>query len=334
MPSIPHPSSPITHPASPISHPPSRPPHLLTILGPTATGKTALAARVAHAMNGEVISADSRQVYRGMDLGTGKDYGDYIVDGKGIPYHLIDIAEPGEEYNIYQFQHDFYRVYRGIISRGRQPILCGGSGMYLETILKGYRLPEASADEAFQESLNGMSDEELIEKLKVAKPLHNKTDTEDRERLIRALMIAREANQDNSAGGSAEIRTLNPVIFGISFPREMVMARISGRLEKRLDEGLIAEVESLLTRGISPERLIRYGLEYKFVTLFLQGKLNRKELSEGLNIAIRQFAKRQMTWFRRMERQGFMINWIDGRMPEEEKLAAILCKFAAANETQ
>lgn len=292
---------------------------MITILGPTATGKTALAARLALQVNGEIISADSRQVYRGMDIGTGKDYGDYLVNGTEVPYHLIDIVDPGYEYNIFEYQKDFLKAYRDILDRKKIPVLCGGSGMYLEAILKGYRLNRAEDDDRYLAGLAVQSDAGLVEILKSFKTLHNITDITDRPRLLKAIMVARSANLPGSSFPKIE-----SAIFGISYPRGLVKARIAKRLEYRLEHGMIEEVEQILAGGISPERLMKYGLEYKFVTLFITGQISRSNLLNDLNIAIRQFAKRQMTWFRRMEKQGMIINWIDGRMPVDEKIGEIM----------
>ncbi|MCX6306054.1 MAG: tRNA (adenosine(37)-N6)-dimethylallyltransferase MiaA [Bacteroidetes bacterium] len=306
---------------------------MITILGPTATGKTALAARLAHAFNGEVISADSRQVYRGMNIGTGKDYGDYTVDGDQVPFHLIDIVDPGCEYNIYEYQKDFLTAYRDIRARNRLPVLCGGSGMYLEAVLKGYQLARDENDDDFLASLQDKPDSQLVEILKSYKTPHNITDTEERPRLLKAIMVARAAEKaaspEEPAGKSTDpannlaFPKIESVVFGIDFPRGLVKARIAKRLEYRLEHGMIGEVEQLLAGGISPERLMKYGLEYKFVTMFLTGNISRANLFLELNIAIRQFAKRQMTWFRRMEKQGITIHWIDGRMPLEKKVAQV-----------
>ncbi len=299
---------------------------LLALLGPTATGKTALAAQVAHAIGGEVISADSRQVYRGMDIGTGKDLADYRVNGVDIPYHLIDIAEPGEEYNIYAYQKDFLEVYAGITARNKVPILCGGSGMYLEAVLKGYRLPGEEHDDAFVASLDAMTDAELEALLRSMKNLHNNSDLEDRARMIKAIRIARAALHPLPAGREWARGWVVPgsLIFGVDYPRGLVRARIRARLQRRMEEGMTGEVEALLARGVTPERLMRYGLEYRFVTRFVLGEISKEELLEGLYTAICQFAKRQMTWFRRMERQGFVIHWIDGRKPMEAKVGEIV----------
>ena len=293
---------------------------MIALLGPTATGKTALAARLAYELNGEVISADSRQVYRGMNIGTGKDYDDYFVHGIQVPFHLIDIVDPGYEYNIFEYQKDFLKAYHDILGRQKLPILCGGSGMYLEAVLKGYRLARTEDDDDFSASLENKTNEELIEILQSAKTLHNITDFEDRPRLLKAILVAR-SSEVSGEGSVSDIMfpKIESAIFGIDYPRGLVKARIAKRLEYRLEHGMIAEVAQLLDGGISPERLMKYGLEYKFVTLFLTGKLSRANLFNDLNIAIRQFAKRQMTWFRRMERQGLKINWIDGRMSLEKK---------------
>lgn len=293
---------------------------LITILGCTATGKTALAAKLAFSVDGEVISADSRQVYRHMDIGTGKDYSDYIVEGQNIPAHLIDIAEPGEEYNIFRYRYDFNKVYTDITGRGKQAILCGGSGMYLESVLKGYHLPEIINEQVTAQELEKMQDEELLDMLGSLKPLHNKTDTEDRARMIKAIQIATQPKQELCI----ESGPIPSAIFGVHFPRGLVKARIATRLKQRLDQGMIEEVKELINMGITPERLMKYGLEYKFIALYLTGKITFNELSELLYIAICQFSKRQMTWFRRMERQGFQIQWIDGRLPIDEKLEIIL----------
>jgi tRNA dimethylallyltransferase len=299
---------------------------LISILGPTATGKTALAANLAFEIDGEVISADSRQVYRGMDIGTGKDYGDYLVRDRKIPVHLIDIVDPGYEYNIFEFQKDFLSAYNDILNRKKIPILCGGSGMYLEAVLKGYRLANAANDEDFLNSLKDKSDEQLADILRSYKTLHNITDFEDRARLIRAIVVARSSLQQiekdhesflHDPASTQLFPRIESTIIGISYPRGLVKARIAKRLEYRLGHGMIEEIEHLLSAGITPERLMKYGLEYKFVVMFLTGKLTRDELFRDLNIAIRQFAKRQMTWFRRMERNGMPINWIDGRLPLE-----------------
>ena len=306
---------------------------LITILGPTATGKTALAARLAYECSGEVISADSRQVYRGMDIGTGKDLGEYVINGTRVPNHLIDIVDPGYEYNIFEYQRDFLKAYQDIVSRNRLPVLCGGSGMYLEAVLKGYRLAAAAGDDTLLAALEKKPFDELVRMLKSYKTLHNTTDVDDRSRLIKAIMVANAALPPGltdihrpgpeKTGTDSGFPKIESLVIGVSYPRELQMVRIAERLEYRLEHGMIAEVETLLKSGITAERLMKYGLEYRFVTLFLTGKISRADLFFELNIAIRQFAKRQMTWFRRMERQGIKIHWIDGQLPAETKLGKI-----------
>jgi tRNA dimethylallyltransferase len=298
---------------------------MITILGPTASGKTALAAALAAETGGEVISADSRQVYRGMDIGTGKDYADYTVNGKQVRHHLIDIAEPSTEYNIFRYQQDFLQAYRDLLSRDKTPILCGGSGMYLEAVLRGYRLTEAPPDPELTRDLETLANEELEAMLRALRKLHNKTDLETRERMIRAIAIERKALQETSGGVPSRepFPAIPSVVFGISFPRGLLKKRITDRLQTRLDGGMIPEIEALLARGITPERLMRYGLEYKFGTMYLTGMISREMLFTELEKSIHQFAKRQMTWFRRMERQGIAIRWIDGRIPLGQKLSLV-----------
>lgn len=293
---------------------------MITILGPTATGKTDLAARVAFELNGEVISADSRQVYRGMDIGTGKDLSTYAIESQKIPYHLIDIAEPGTEYNIYRYQQDFFAVYRDIVKRGRLPVLCGGSGMYLESVLGGYRLQAIENEGSLKRSLEQKTDAELEKTLRSLKTLHNTTDLEDRERMIRAIEIASVSGEATLSKTFPEIQS---TLFGIRYPRGLQKTRITERLKARLNEGLVEETEALLRKGIAPERLIRYGLEYRWVTKYVTGEILYDEMFNALNTAIHQFSKRQMTWFRRMERQGFTILWLDGRWTIQEKMAFI-----------
>ena len=296
---------------------------MITILGPTASGKTVLAAHLAANMNGEVISADSRQVYRGMDIGTGKDYTGYVVNGIPVPHHLIDIVDPGYEYNIFEYQNDFRKVYHDICDRKKTPVLCGGSGMYLEAVLKGYQLAKAETDDEFIISLQDKSDDDLVDILKSYKTLHNITDIEDRPRLLKALLIAYQTKGAAQQIADRDFPTIESTIFGIIYPRGLLKHRITERLENRLNNGMITEVEHLLGNGIPPARLMKYGLEYKFITLFITGEISRSAMFSQLNIAIRQFAKRQMTWFRRMERQGFHIHWIDGRLPVDQKLKEI-----------
>ncbi|HPF52338.1 MAG TPA: tRNA (adenosine(37)-N6)-dimethylallyltransferase MiaA [Draconibacterium sp.] len=297
--------------------------NLLTILGPTATGKTGLAAHVAVKINGEVISADSRQVYRGMDLGTGKDYEDYFVNGVEVPSHLVDIEDAGVHYNVYRFQTDFIQVFREIQSRDKFPVLCGGSGLYLEAVLKNYRLIEVPPNKTLRKELEGKSLEELSEILKAMKPrLHNETDVKTDRRAIRAIEIEKYyAEHPQMDSEMPDIKSLNA---GIDFDRDMRRERISKRLKQRLDEGMLDEVQKLLDSGLTPEQLIYYGLEYKFLTLHLIGELSYDEMFRQLEIAIHQFAKRQMTWFRGMEKRGTKIHWVNGHLPMDEKVEEIL----------
>lgn len=300
---------------------------LITILGPTATGKTALAAAVAYRLGGEIISADSRQVFRGMDIGTGKDLDEYSVTQPlshsvtQIPYHLIDICEPGEEYSAYRFLRDFCAAYDGIVARGRQPILCGGTGLYIDAVVRRYRLADAPIDPGYRRSLEPFSDEELTERLAALGPLHNHTDTETRERLVRALEIQEFALAHPEACTQAP--AMEHRIYGLLLPREVVIERIERRLRRRMEEGMTDEVQRLLDEGVKPERLMRYGLEYRHVTRYLMGECTKEELFRDLFTDIRRFAKRQMTWFRRMERNGVAIRWIDGTLPLEEKAEII-----------
>lgn len=285
------------------------PGQIVTVLGPTATGKTKLAVRIARDFNGEIISADSRQVYIGMDIGTGKDLDDYIWDGQPIPYHLVDIVQPGTEYNVAQYQQAAYSAIDDIRARGREVVLCGGSGMYLEALLSGFRLSPITRDEARYAELCAKSDEELIDILKEFRALHNHTDTCERKRLIKAVEI--EYYYHEHPEWKDATRKIPSLIFGTMGDRDLVRSRITQRLRKRLDEGMIDEVERLIKDGASVEQLLRYGLEYKFVTMYLLGQIDYEEMFEKLNIAIHQFSKRQMTWFRKMERSGFVIHWVD-----------------------
>jgi tRNA dimethylallyltransferase len=295
---------------------------LLTILGPTASGKTALAAHLAYEIDGEIISADSRQVYRGMDIGTGKDLSDYEIKGRHIPYHLIDIRDAGEKYTLFHYQQDFHRVFRDIADRKKIPILCGGTGLYMESVLKGYRLLDVPENPALRASLSRKTLEELTEILASYKKMHNSTDTDTKKRAIRAIEIA-----DYQAKQQAEELTFDPIdslIIGIDIDRELRRQNISSRLKKRLDEGLIDEVRQLLQSGVTVEDLLYYGLEYKFVTLYVIDSLSYDEMFAQLETAIHQFAKRQMTWFRGMERRGFTIHWIDAALPLDEKVGKCL----------
>ena len=295
---------------------------LITVLGPTACGKTQLAVALADRIGGEILSADSRQVYRGMDIGTGKDLADYNIAGRIVPYHLIDIAEPGSKYNVYEFQGDFLEAYEDVVARGVQPIMCGGTGLYLESVLRGYRLIPVPENPELRRSLEGKTLAELTEILKGYKTLHNTTDVDTCKRAIRAIEIEEcYRNTPVEVGQFPNIRSLN---IGVEISREMRRERISSRLEKRLQEGMIDEVKGLLDRGISAEDLIYYGLEYKYVTLYVTGQLEYKYLLQELEVAIHQFAKRQMTWFRGMERRGIKIEWIPFEWSMEQKVDRIV----------
>jgi tRNA dimethylallyltransferase len=297
-------------------------PLLLTVLGPTASGKTAFAARLAHAMDAEIISADSRQVYRKMDIGTGKDYADYLVDGTEIPYHLVDIVDAGYKYSLFEYQRDFINAFNDITGRGKQVIMCGGSGMYIESVLQGYELVAVPHNEELRKKLESKTDEELTNMLASMRRLHNVSDTSSRKRLVRAI----EIETYTAAGGAPPISfpRFDYIIFGIAPDREKRRRRITDRLEARLGEGMIEEVRQLLDEGIAPEDLIFYGLEYKYITLYLTGKTGFGEMKERLNTAIHQFAKRQMTWFRKMERSGYKIHWLDPEATMEEKIEKAL----------
>ena len=295
----------------------------ITILGPTATGKTKLAVALAQALDGEVISADSRQVYRQMDIGTGKDIDDYCIGGKMIPYHLIDIAEPGEEYNVSKWQQAALEAIEDIGKRGRRAIVCGGSGMYVEALLKGYRLAPVPPQPELRAELEARPDDELIQMLASYHPLHNHTDTCERPRLLHAL----ELEIYYSKHPELQTQPVDSIIFGLKGDRDLIRQKITERLKARLESGLIEEVEKLISQNVSQTQLLKYGLEYKFVTLYLQGQLSKDELFRKLNIAIHQFSKRQMTWFRKMERDGFTIDWIDISLPLEEKISYCLKKI-------
>lgn len=278
---------------------------LITILGPTASGKTKYAVRAAKSLDAEILSADSRQVYRGMDIGTGKDLCEY----DGVPYHLIDIVDAGTKYNIFEYQRDFEKAYQDIVSRGKKAILCGGSGLYIESVTQGYKLQEVAPNPELRAELERYSDQELIAKLEALKPLHNNTDYDTRKRLIRALEIAIYQNEHPAV--ESNFLPKKTKYIGINVDRDTRNFKIDKRLDQRLEEGMLAEVQTLLDSGISPEDLIYYGLEYKFITLHLIGELSFKEMRDKLAIAIHQFAKRQMTWFRRMERRGIKIEWVE-----------------------
>ena len=295
---------------------------LITILGPTASGKTPLAAALAARLRTEIISGDSRQVYRRMDLGTGKDLADYVVDGYRVPYHLIDIAEPGYKYNGFEFQRYFLKAYEDMRSRGLLPVLCGGTGMYLESVMKGYRLLPVTENPELREKLAGKSLEELTAILASYKKLHNTTDVDTAKRAIRAIEIEEYyLHQPVKAREFPDIRSL---IIGVDIDRDLRREKISRRLKQRLDEGMVDEVRALIDGGIHPDDLIYYGLEYKYLTLYVTGQMTYDEMYHQLEIAIHQFAKRQMTWFRGMERRGFTIHWIDATRPMEEKVNEII----------
>jgi tRNA dimethylallyltransferase len=283
---------------------------LITILGPTASGKTALAVRLAHYTDGEIISADSRQVYREMDIGTGKDMDEYRVNGAEIPSHLIDVAEAGEAYDLFRYLNDFMKAFGDIRSRGRQALLCGGSGMYLEAVIRGYRLNEVPVDTTLREQWASLSHDQLVEMLQQYRTPHNTTDTDDRDRLIRALEIA--VADSNGYSEQASTAGISHLIIGIDIPRPLLRKRITERLHKRLQEGLVDEVQNLLDSGVPPDKLRYYGLEYRFVTDYLTDIYDYETMVALLNTAIHQFAKRQMTWFRRMEKKNILIHWING----------------------
>jgi tRNA dimethylallyltransferase len=303
---------------------------LITILGPTASGKTDLAARLAFELNGEVISADSRQVYRGMNIGTGKDYDDYLVQGTRIPVHLIDIVDPGYEYNIFEFQKDFSAAYEEITVRGKTPILCGGSGMYLEAIIKNYCLRPAQKDEEFERSLEKKTDEELRDLLLDLRVPHNSTDLLDRKRTIRAIMIS--SSPEKTFKQPLPVSISDPIVFGIRFDREILRKRITARLEKRLQNGMVEEAESLINGGLTWEQLKFYGLEYRYLTMFIKKEIDHAQMFRLLNTAIHQFAKRQMTWFRKMERNGLTIHWIDGALETDDKISYIIAFLRQAQK--
>lgn len=306
---------------------------LLTILGPTATGKTDLAAHVAHVLGGEILSGDSRQVYRGMDIGTGKDLEDYVVDGQPVPYHLIDIAEPGTKYNLFQYQQDFHRAYDDIQQRGALPILCGGTGLYIEAVLKGYALSPVPKNPTLRQSLEDKTLNELTDMLvklkqQTGSTMHNKTDVDSCQRAIRAIEI-----ETYNLQHPTELRPMPPVnsvVIGVAIDRNERRRRITARLRQRLDHGMVEEMRRLLDSGIKAEDLTYYGLEYKYVTEYVIGQLSYDKMVRQLEIAIHQFAKRQMTWFRGMERRGTLIHWVDAMLPMEEKAKRVEEIYQAA----
>ena len=303
---------------------------MITILGPTASGKTPLAAALAREVNGEIISADSRQVYRRMDIGTGKDLSDY----GDIPYHLIDICEPGTKYNLFQYQQDFFDVYQMIVGKGKQPILCGGTGLYIEAVLKGYNLSPVPQNQALRDELDGKSLSELTAILKDLKAenssnMHNTTDVDSCQRAIRAIEI--ETYNKEHPMPLRELPPIPSVIVGVNIDRELRREKITRRLKARLEDGMVDEVRGLLNEGIPAEDLIYYGLEYKYLTEYVIGRLGYDEMFRQLEIAIHQFAKRQMTWFRGMERRGFTIHWIDATLPMNKKVEQIM-RLAAGHQ--
>ncbi|MGV3559749.1 tRNA (adenosine(37)-N6)-dimethylallyltransferase MiaA [Larkinella arboricola] len=295
------------------------------ILGPTASGKTRLAVQVAQRLNGEVVSVDSRQVYRGMDIGTGKDLEEYQIDDQEIPYHLIDIVDAGSDYNLYQYQQDCSRVISQILERGRMPVLCGGTGLYLEAVLKGHRYTAVPVNDELRRMLQTQTDEELLEAFQKFPPEYTAwADTSTRKRRIRAIEVATYLTSHPTTDFSGTVSLPDAAVFGIDLPVEVRRQRISNRLRERLQNGMVEEVERLLERGIPAEKLIFYGLEYKFITQYLRGELDYPTMVTRLETAIHQFAKRQMTFFRKMERDGIAIRWLDGLQPVEVLTGFIL----------
>lgn len=294
---------------------------LITIVGPTASGKTSLACRLAYELNTEIISADSRQVYRGMDIGTGKDLEDYTINGTLVPYHLIDILPAGAKYNIYEYQHDFHLIFSKLKKEGKVPVLCGGSGLYVESVLRGYSLVNVPRNHELREQLEPLELRQLTEILKKYKNLHNTTDIEEKRRAIRAIEIEEYKLQHPlEANEFPPIRSLN---IGVDIARDARRVKISVRLRDRINNGMIEEVQTLLNSGLNADDLIYYGLEYKYLTLYLLGKLSKDDMITQLEIAIHQFAKRQMTWFRGMEKRGLTIHWLSADMPMDEKVEQI-----------
>ncbi|SMO78394.1 tRNA dimethylallyltransferase [Saccharicrinis carchari] len=295
--------------------------NLVVVLGPTASGKTALAASLAHHINGEIISADSRQVYKHMNLGTGKDYDEYIVNGQHVPYHLIDIAEPGYKYNVYEYQRDFFKAFGDIRDRNKFPLMCGGTGMYIEAVLSGFKMIQVPSNPQLREDLENKSLAELTELLQSMKRLHNTTEVDTKKRAIRAIEI--EVYYQDNPQIEVKLPQLNPLIIGVDIERELRRKKITKRLTERLQEGMTDEVEGILDSGVNPKDLIYYGLEYKYVTQYIIGEISYAQMFERLNIAIHQFAKRQMTWFRKMERSGFNIQWLSAESSLESRLQKI-----------
>ena len=295
---------------------------IITLLGPTASGKTALAVALAERLDAEIISADSRQVYRRMDIGTGKDLSEYHLGDHDIPYHLIDICEPGTQYNLFAYQRDFHLAYDEIRARGKQVVLCGGTGLYIESVLKGYHLPDVPANQELREQLKGKTLDELTDLLRSYKTLHNTTETDTANRAIRAIEI--EVYLQNHPQENSQYRPLESLTIGLELDRDVRRSRITQRLHERLKAGMVDEVRSLLDSGIPAESLLYYGLEYRYVTRHLIGELDYDTMVAQLEIAIHQFAKRQMTWFRGMEKRGTSIRWIPALAPRSEQLEQIM----------
>ena len=291
---------------------------LITIIGPTASGKTSFACHLAHTLHTEIISGDSRQVYRSMDIGTGKDLSDYVINGEEIPYHLIDIREAGDKYNIFEYQHDFHNVYTDMKNRGKLPILCGGSGLYVESVLKGYSLVNVPENKELRSKYADYSLQALTQILERYKTLHNKTDVDTAQRAIRAIEI--EEYKKAHPLEQNEFPPLNSLVIGVDIDRELRRKKISDRLKARLEDGMIEEIKEILSQGVKPDDLIYYGLEYKYVTLYVLRQLSYEDMYSQLEIAIHQFAKRQMTWFRGMEKRGIHIHWINAELPMKEKI--------------
>lgn len=296
--------------------------NLLSVIGPTASGKTNFAVQLALALDGEIISADSRQVYRGMDIGTGKDLNEYVVNGQRVPCHLIDIADAGEKYNVFEYQSDFLKVWNDCRQRQVVPILCGGSGLYVEAVLKGYKLLAVPVNEELRSSLSELTLPELAIKLASYKKLHNTTEIDTVKRAVRAIEI--EEYYRTHPYEEKDFPNINSLIIGVDVSREVRRERITKRLYERLENGMVDEVRRILDSGVAPEDLIYYGLEYKFLTLYIIGRINYDEMVAQLNVAIHQFAKRQMTWFRKMERDGFDIRWLDAGMPMDERVEQVM----------
>lgn len=296
--------------------------NLLVILGPTASGKTTFAAHLAKRLKGEIISADSRQIYRGMDLGTGKDIEDYTIDGYTIPHHLLDIVDAGYKYNVFEYQADFFKAFEKVKNNKAWPIMCGGTGMYIESVLKKYKLINVPVDQELRDSLQGKNLQELTSLLGKYKSLHNQTDTDTIKRAIRAIEIEEYYLQNPEI--VVELPDVKPLIIGVNIDRDARRKKITDRLKKRFDEGMVDEVKQLIDSGVAPDDLIYYGLEYKFLTMHVMGELTYQQMFDKLNVAIHQFAKRQMTWFRGMERKGAHIHWVDAFDPMEERVEKVL----------